>query len=545
MHWWQSIRWRLVLGSVVLSLLATSLLALTAILAVFYYYGVDQKARMRTLAGDRVSSISINYSRNNHNISKAVIDELPTTPNAQKEQGEFLIIVQARVMVQGKQQMRVIYPLNNNKENQPDMLGLLSLLRLNDEALHKSDLLHLSEAIQKGWHGKPTEGEFARSGPFGFALPYYVLPVSVVNANGKTVIAGVLLVTPRSAAIPSFVSTVGTTVVLASVAVATLAALVAIGFSRTITRPLARLTGAARKLMAGDYHTQVQSEPPGELGELARTFNEMADQLRKDMEELRQQEAWRRELIMSVTHDLATPLTAIAGLGEALVDGVKQSREDYEATGRIIVRETLRLRRLVKDLHMMAKVEAGALQPQSKDVRLAPLVDEILAVLASEFERAHVEPHNNVSYNLPQARIDPDMITRVLANLCDNALRYTPSGGRVIIDAAVQNNRLVVSVTDTGEGIPREALSRIFERFYRADSARQSGTGGSGLGLAIVRAIVEAHNGTVWAENAPDAGARISFTLPLSSAPLGTDETTLPIPKKTMRSIQLRRLNKK
>src|SRR5437868_14042003 len=107
----------------------------------------------------------------------------------------------------------------------------------------------------------------------------------------------------------------------------------------------------------------------------------MAAKLANDMNELRRQELLRRELIMNITHDLATPLTAIAGLGESLVDGVNQDREDYEQTGRVIVRETLRLRRLVEDLHIMAKVEAGAMQAQRKPLRLAALVDEALAVL--------------------------------------------------------------------------------------------------------------------------------------------------------------------
>src|SRR5207245_9952945 len=102
-------------------------------------------------------------------------------------------------------------------------------------------------------------------------------------------------------------------------------------------------------------------------------------------------ELWRRELIMNITHDLATPLTAIAGLGESLVDGVNQNREDFEATGRIIVRETLRLRRLVQDLHLMAKVEAGAMQPQPKGLRMAAVADEVLAVVAPELERGNVE----------------------------------------------------------------------------------------------------------------------------------------------------------
>jgi signal transduction histidine kinase len=158
-------------------------------------------------------------------------------------------------------------------------------------------------------------------------------------------------------------------------------------------------------------------------------------------------------------------------------------------------------------------------------------VDEVFATIIPEFERVDVEPRNNLSFNLPTAWADPDMLTRVFDNLCSNALRYTPAGGNVSIDATQQGTLLRVAVTDSGKGIPAEALPRIFDRFYRADPARQVTTGGSGLGLAIVRAIVEAHGGSVLAENAPGAGARISFTLPLAAANWEqlASETTMPL----------------
>jgi signal transduction histidine kinase len=349
-------------------------------------------------------------------------------------------------------------------------------------------------------------------------------------------IVGVLILTPRTGDIPIFIASVGRSVFIASLIIAALAALLAILFGRTITRPLANLADAAKVMQSGDYSARVTTDAPGELGELAQTFNEMAAQLHRDMEELRQQELWRRELIMNITHDLATPLTAIAGLGDSLVDGVNQSREDYEATGQIIVRETLRLRRLVKDLHVMAKVEAGALSPACKPVRLAALVDEVLAVLAPEFERVQVEPNNIIPYHLPVVQADPDMLTRVFSNLCDNALRHTPADGCVTIAAEQHGQELVISVTDTGEGIPPEALPRIFERFFRADTSRQSATGGSGLGLAIVQAIVEAHHGKIWAENVPDGGASIKFTLPLpvDSMQVLSEATTQPVLQKKL-----------
>ncbi len=174
------------------------------------------------------------------------------------------------------------------------------------------------------------------------------------------------------------------------------------------------------------------------------------------------------------------------------------------------------------------------MQPQRRAVRLAPLVDEVFVTLIPEFERVNVEPRNNLPYNLPTVWADPDMLTRVFDNLCSNALRYTPAGGNVSIDAVQQGTLLRISVTDSGKGIPTSALPRIFDRFYRADPARQATTGGSGLGLAIVRAIVEAHGGSVSAENAQDSGARISFTLPLASANWEqlAAESTLPLPFK-------------
>ena len=140
-----------------------------------------------------------------------------------------------------------------------------------------------------------------------------------------------------------------------------------------------------------------------------------------------------------------------------------------------------------------------------------------------------MEPLNNVAFDLPPAWADPDMLMRVFLNLCDNALRHSPGGGTVVIEARQQGNLLEVAVTDSGRGIPPEALARVFDRFYRADTSRQVRTGGSGLGLTIVRAIVEAHGGTIRAENAPQGGARFIFSLPIAEQAPVWSYTTTPI----------------
>ncbi|HEU5227353.1 MAG TPA: HAMP domain-containing sensor histidine kinase [Ktedonobacteraceae bacterium] len=536
MRWWQSIRWRMALGSVLLSLIATTLLALTAIFAIAYYYGVDQKSRLESQAIDKAQNIGMDFVQT-RNLARSASTLIAGASGKETLDPQHMLIVLDR-------RGRLVFPRFGPGD--PRNAVITYLLKLSNPTFQNGDFSKLGQAVIKGLRGIETIDEFGRAGPLGIRQPFVVYPIYAGGTTDGDQI-GVLIVTTRSDGVPAFVATVGTTVMFSSIVVALLAALAAIFFSRTITRPLVKLTGAARILGSGDYSAQVKTNAPGELGALANTFNEMAAQLNRDVEELRRQESWRRELIMSVTHDLATPLTAIAGLGESLVDGVNQSREDYEATGRIIVRETLRLRRLVKDLHVMAKVEAGALQPQRKNVRLASLVDDVLAVLTPEFERAQVEPYNAVPYNLPSLQADPDMLTRVFSNLCDNAIRHTPVGGSVKVEAREQGGWLAISVTDTGEGIPPQALPHIFERFFRADSARQSSTGGSGLGLAIVRAMIDAHGGAIWAENVPGGGARIIFTLPLGvgeQVPFDAD-ITQPLSKKSIRGARLQKIEKK
>lgn len=540
MHWWQSIRWRLALGSMTVVILATAIMALSSILAIAYNYSNEQQRNLKGSANYNAQNIGANYTYNQITNDQDLIKAIPGAFSQRTDralagtgvitgnQGEYLFLVY-------DQHNRLVYPLQKLWQNKRNFWYniIRNVRRAN---IFHSTKYNIYNALLQADKGAATSGDIGHVFFNLFPRSFIAEPIRSGDVPTAPVV-GVLLMVPLSAAnntLPQFVIEASRVVLLVSIVVAILAVLAAILFARTITRPLTKVTEATRVLTSGDYSARVVTGVAGELGELAHNFNDMARQLQTDVEELRKQELWRRELIMSITHDLATPLTAIAGLGEALVDGVNQSHEDYEETGRVIVRETLRLRRLVKDLHMMAKVEAGALEPQHKPVRLVALVDEVLAVLVTEFERASVEPRNMISYNLPVVEADPDMLTRVFSNLCDNALQHTPPGGTVAIEALPHENMLAVAVTDTGQGIPPEALERVFERFFRADTARQSKTGGSGLGLAIVRAIVEVHGGRIWAENAPGAGARFIFTLPLSGAkqPAMTDEITMRLPRR-------------
>jgi len=584
MRWWQSIRGRLGLGSALLALLTTTTLALTAMAVINYYYGVDQRNSLSHVVDEKTLYIDKYFALNpvpdpksNFALFNAAQMVLKLSPS--DNQQYWMIVVnssgtpvypifpnnklpvphsslspasitataiarkasataaRATAIAQGTPlavlraiaQAQTKAKADQTRNNRAAVLR--SVLQLVSPSDRPYDFENFEQAVVGALTSKhlPADKDFGRGSPLGSAQPFSVRPIFV----GSRVV-GALLMTTRSNGVPPFVTTVGMAVLIASIGVIVLAVLAAILVSRPITVPLAKLTNATRLLTEGDYSVQVSTKAPGELGELARNFNEMAARLKQDVEELQQQEVWRRELIMNITHDLATPLTAIAGLGEALIDGVNHSREDYEATGRVIVRETLRLHRLVQDLHAIAKLEAEAIQPKKKPIRLAALVDGVLAVLAAEFERCSVEPVSSIPYDLTPVQADADLLTRVFSNLCSNSLRHTPPGGYVIIEALEHSGWLVISVTDTGEGIPAEALPRVFERFYRADSSRQSSTGGSGLGLAIVRAIIKAHGGTVWVENVLGAGARISFTIPLSVSdqPSLHDTSALPLIKR-------------
>jgi signal transduction histidine kinase len=253
-----------------------------------------------------------------------------------------------------------------------------------------------------------------------------------------------------------------------------------------------------------------------ELGQLALTFNAMADTIESDVNELRRQDGMRRELIANIAHDLATPLTAVQGFSEALADDLISNPEARHETAQLIGREVQRLRRLVADMQQMSSLESGQIKLDLAPLDMHELVGETLAVLTPECEEAGIQIRNEITPDTPLVCADSDRITQVLLNLLDNARRHTPRGGTITVSAQRQEKMLGVFISDTGIGIDAKDLPHIFERFYRADRSRTGATGGSGLGLSIVKAIIVAHKGTINAESTPGQGTRIIFTLPLA-----------------------------
>ena len=294
----------------------------------------------------------------------------------------------------------------------------------------------------------------------------------------------------------------GADVVILAVAAASSTVALAAAFlvGRSITVPVERLRATSGALARGDLAARAPEQGPTEVAELGAAFNVMATRLEELFDA-------RRELVAWASHDLRTPLAAIRAIVEAIEDGVAAPEHYTQALGE----QTRTLSTLVDDLFELARIDAGVLTLELKEVSLAGLVDSCVRGLEVEAGRRNVRLETRVD-GAPPVRCAPDKVERVLLNLLTNALRHTPADGSIAVLVEPASDHVRVSVEDSGDGIAPEALRRVFDRFWRADPARAAGS--SGLGLAIARGLIEAHGGRIWAENRPSGGARVSFTLP-------------------------------
>jgi signal transduction histidine kinase len=292
-------------------------------------------------------------------------------------------------------------------------------------------------------------------------------------------------------------------VLLVAAAASTAALVAALVLARSVSEPIARLQEAARALAAGHLGVRAQAGGPAELVELATGFNEMSANLERLFDA-------RRELVAWASHDLRTPLASMQAMLEAIEDGLA-TPEDYLSA----IREQVQtLTRLVDDLFELARIDAGVLTLELRDVSLVDVVESCLRALEAEAEARRVHLEARLATKAAKAYCAPDQVERVLSNLLVNALRHTPSDGAVAVVVEPLADELQVSVEDTGVGLSEGAAPRIFDRFWRGDLARTRSKEGAGLGLAIARGLVEAQGGRIWAEPRAEGGTRVSFTLP-------------------------------
>jgi signal transduction histidine kinase len=274
--------------------------------------------------------------------------------------------------------------------------------------------------------------------------------------------------------------------------------------TRKLLRPLSQMTAISQRIATGDYSAQVQLTSHDEVGQLAKSFNQMAASLQR-IEHL------RHTMVSDVAHELRTPLTNMRGYLEALRDEVLAPNPE---TFELLHEETLRLVHLVEDLLQLTKADAARVTLRRQNVVLPDLVEQALDLLQPQFVAKEIM----VKTFLAQRDVvsaDADKLAQAVRNVLHNAWQYTPAGGDVTVTVRRESGGVTLLVDNTGDGIPQADLPFIFERFYRGEKSRSRDHGGAGIGLAIVKELVEAHGGRVGAESAPGA-SRIWLTLPAS-----------------------------
>jgi signal transduction histidine kinase len=279
--------------------------------------------------------------------------------------------------------------------------------------------------------------------------------------------------------------------------------------ARGMTSPLREMVAATRAMARGDYSRRVSATSRDEVGELARAFNAMAA-------ELAEVDRMRKDLVANVSHELRTPISGLQAVLENLVDGVEAPDPETLQT---MLGQVERLGRLVAQLLDLSRLESGAVPLDRAAFPLRPVLEQaVREARLGAFGSPGVQITVAVSSDEPMADGDPERVHQVVANLLENALRHSPPAGTVLVSARREGRIVRIEVEDEGPGIPEAEATRVFERFYRADSSRASASGGTGLGLAIARWIVDLHGGQIRAEQRVPCGCRMVVVLPGATA---------------------------
>lgn len=303
-----------------------------------------------------------------------------------------------------------------------------------------------------------------------------------------------------------WLSLLGTALVVVIAAV-----VVSLWLAQGILEPVRALQRAAGRLAAGELDQRITVDRDDELGELAQAFNSMAAKLQRLIEQ-------QEDFVANASHELRTPLTTIKLRVEALLGGVRHDPAIAERFLSEIKDEVDRLSHLINDLLTLSQVEVGFDTLKMEKVHLPPLLRETISTFQPRAEAAQITLTMDAVPQLPAVKASPPQIRQVLDNLLDNALKYSSCGGVVTVSCRPMNGQVIVSVTDTGQGIPADDLPHVFERFYRVDKShsRRGGSGSAGgLGLSIVRSVVTAHGGQVSIDSQEGKGTTVRFTLPV------------------------------
>ena len=285
--------------------------------------------------------------------------------------------------------------------------------------------------------------------------------------------------------------------------------------AKAMVTPIQSLTQAAERVAAGDFSQKPNSDAQDEIGVLTRTFNSMALQLEKTLDDLKKSEAMRREFVANVSHELRTPITSIRSYAETLQDAQNLPKKTEQEFIGVIVKESDRMTKIVQDLLMLSRFDTGNIAFKFERFSFEKSIHDIYNAMLLEAQK-----HNHrftIEFKTPVPDIigDEARIEQVLINMVSNAIKYTRDGGSIVMTAGRKDDVVWVSVRDNGIGIPKEDVDKVFDRFYRVDKARSRESGGTGLGLSIAQEIVNRHNGSIVLTSRQGKGTVITMTLPV------------------------------
>jgi signal transduction histidine kinase len=286
--------------------------------------------------------------------------------------------------------------------------------------------------------------------------------------------------------------------------------------SKTLVTPIENLTRSASRVAAGDFSHTPEVHSGDELSVLTRTFNNMSQVLKKALDEQKQLDEIRREFVSNVSHELRTPLTNVRSYAETLLDADEINKKDAKTFLGVILSESDRMTRLVRDLLTLSKFDYDKMDWRVSRVDFGEILTAVGNAMRLEAERRRHGLTLRLAKGLPVIYGDRERLEQVFFNIVSNAIYYTPDGGDIAVSAAEDSGDVRVVVKDNGIGIPAEDLPRVFERFYRVDKARSRSLGGTGLGLSIAREIVKKHHGDITVESESGKGTVVTVRLPVA-----------------------------
>lgn len=339
-----------------------------------------------------------------------------------------------------------------------------------------------------------------------------MLSVAIPWGEGEHVYGGIVLHAPIDGIEKTFAQ-MRETILWATLFGVLLSTAMVSYLSWSISRPLQKIERTAREIGRGNYAERVAVEKADEIGELAGTINMLADKLEKVEQERRHLEQVRNDFLANVSHELRTPLTAMQGFLEALLDGLVEEEEARQRYYSVLYSETMQANRLVDDLMDLMKLENNEIMLAKFPVDPAEVIKKAAITFQPEAEEKGIAIEVKLADPLPKLYADKDRVTQIIKNLVKNAVKFTDEG-HVTLSACQENEWVKISVADTGVGIAKDDLERIWERFFKVDRGRSKKNKGTGLGLAIVKELVELHEGKIAVLSDPGKGSTFSVWLP-------------------------------